>query len=57
MEWTIKSVIAELPNYIVARIIHKELLVFTMDAFSRLQLIYLTLVSLGGSSVSLTQSP
>ena len=39
MEWTIESVIAELPNYIVTRIIHKELLVFTMDAFSTLQLV------------------
>jgi len=29
MDHTIKSAIAELPNYIVARIIHKELLVST----------------------------
>jgi len=34
MACTIKSAIAELPNYIVARIIHKELVVSTIGVFS-----------------------
>jgi len=39
MDCAIKSAIAELPNYIVARIIHKELVVSTMGAFPPLQLV------------------
>jgi len=39
MDYTIKSAIAELPNGVVARIIHKESLVSTMGAFSLLQLV------------------
>jgi len=37
MDCTIKSAIAELPNYIVARLIHKELVVSTISASSPLQ--------------------
>jgi len=39
MDCAIKSAIAELINHIVARIIHKELLVSTMGACSPLQLL------------------
>jgi len=39
MDCTIKSAIVELPNHIVARIIHKELLVSTMGEFSPLQVL------------------
>jgi len=33
MDFTIKFAITELPNFIVARIIHEELLVSTMGTF------------------------
>jgi len=39
MDYAIKSAIAELPKYIVARIIHKELLVSTIGAFPPLQVV------------------
>ena len=39
MDCTIKSAIVRLSNYIVARIIHKELLVSTIRAFSPLQMV------------------
>ena len=39
MNCTIKSGVAELTNYIIVRIIYKELLVSTMGAFPPLQLV------------------
>jgi len=39
MDYTIKSAIAKLTNCIIARIIHKELLVSTIGAFPPLQLV------------------
>ena len=39
MEFTVDSTALESTNYIVARIIHKELLVSTMGAFPPLQLV------------------
>jgi len=39
MDRTIKSTIAELTDYIIVRIIYKELLVSTMGAFPPLQLV------------------
>jgi len=48
MDYAIKSAIAELPNFIIARIIHKELVVSTMGAFSPLQVVIYSDVHLGG---------
>jgi len=39
MDFTIESAMAELTNYIIARIIHKELVVSTTGAFPPLQLV------------------
>jgi len=39
MDCSIKSAIAELPNCIIVRIIHRELLVSTIGAFPPLQVV------------------
>jgi len=49
MDCTIQSAIPELPNYIIATIIHKELVVSTMGAFSPLQLVICNDFHLRGS--------
>ena len=53
MDYAIKSGIAELPNYIITRIIHKELLVSTMVACSPIQLVICSDFHLGGATFCL----